>query len=60
VARLKTELVSRCRFPNREVAKRAIFEYLEAFYNRTRTHSSLGYRSPADFEGDRMRGSTAA
>ena len=60
VATLKAELVSRLRFPSREVAKRAIFEYLEAFYNRTRIHSSLGYRSPADFEGDRMRESTAA
>lgn len=60
VATLKTELVSRLRFPSREVAKTAIFEYLEAFYNRTRIHSSLGYRSPADFEGDRMRESTAA
>ena len=60
VATLKTELVSRLRFPSREVAKTAIFEYLEAFYNRTRIHSSLGYRSPADFERDRMRESTAA
>lgn len=60
VATLKTELVSRLRFRSREVAKTAIFEYLEAFYNRTRIHSSLGYRSPADFEGDRMRESTAA
>jgi len=60
VATLKTELVSRLRFPSREVAKTAIFEYLEAFYNRTRIHSSLGYRSPAGFEEDRMRESTAA
>jgi len=28
----------------------AIFEYLELFYNRRRRHSSLGYRSPAEFE----------
>ena len=60
VATLKTELVSRSHFPSRKVAKIAIFEYLEAFYNRTRIHSSLGYRSPADFEKDRMRESTAA
>jgi putative transposase len=31
VATLKAELVSRCRFPSREVAKTAIFEYLEAY-----------------------------
>lgn len=61
VATLKAELVSRARlFPSREAAKTAIFEYLEAFYNRTRLHSSLGYRSPADFEESRMRESSAA
>ena len=28
----------------------AIFDYIEAFYNRTRLHSSLGYVSPVTFE----------
>jgi putative transposase len=60
VATLKSELVSRIRFPSRQAAKTAIFEYLEAFYNTRRLHSSLGYRSPADFEEDRMRESRAA
>lgn len=60
VATLKTELVNRHRYPTREAARTAIFEYLEAFYNRTRIHSSLGYRSPADFEEDRMREASAA
>jgi putative transposase len=60
VATLKSELVSRVRFPNRQAAKTAIFEYLEAFYNTRRLHSSLGYRSPADFEEDRMRDTSAA
>jgi putative transposase len=48
IAALKTELVHRPRFPNREVAWSAIFEYLEGFYNRRRLHWALSYRSPAD------------
>jgi transposase InsO family protein len=60
VATLKTELVSRSRFPSKEVAKTAIFEYLEGFYNRRRLHSALGYKSPAEFEEGRMRETTAA
>ncbi len=27
-----------------------VFEYIEVFYNRFRKHSSLGYKSPAEFE----------
>jgi putative transposase len=27
-----------------------MFEWIEVFYNRTRRHSTLGYRSPAEFE----------
>lgn len=48
-------LSGRRSFPNRQAAKAVIFEYLEAFYNRTRLHSSLGYGSPADFEEGRIR-----
>src|ERR671933_1069833 len=60
VATLKSELVSRARFPSRQAAKTAIFEYLEAFYNTRRLHSSLGYRTPTNFEEDRMREASAA
>jgi putative transposase len=56
----KAELVSRLKFPTRQAAKTAIFEYLETFYNIRRLHSSLGYRSPADFEEDRMEGARVA
>jgi len=37
-------------FTNRAQARRAVFEYIEAWYNRQRLHSSLGYLSPAEFE----------
>ena len=44
---LKTELVHRTAFPTREAARRAIFEYVEGFYNRRRRHSGLGFLTPA-------------
>jgi transposase InsO family protein len=44
---LKTELVHRTAFPTREAARRAIFEYVETFYNRRRRHSGLGFLTPA-------------
>jgi putative transposase len=60
IATLKTELVHRRRFPSREVARSAIFEYLEGFYNRRRLHSALGYRSPANYEEATMEGVAVA
>ena len=60
VSTLKAELVSNLEFPSRQTARTAIFEYLETFYNTRRLHSSLGYRSPADFEEDRMEGARVA
>jgi putative transposase len=61
VATLKTELLMhRRRFPDREVAKSAIFEYLEGFYNRRRLHSALSYQSPADYEEATMEGVAVA
>ena len=49
-ASLKLELVYQVQWRSRPEARTAIFEYLEAFYNRRRRHSSLGYLSPVDFE----------
>jgi len=54
VSTLKAELGSNLEFPTRQAAKTAIFEYVEGFYNTRRLHSSLGYRSPSDFEEDIM------
>ena len=47
---LKTELVYQQRYPTREAARLAIFDYIAAFYNRTRRHSTNGFRSPEDQE----------
>ena len=44
---LKTELVHRTTFPTREAARRALFEYVEGFYNRRRRHSGVGFLTPA-------------
>jgi transposase InsO family protein len=47
---LKLELVYRRRFQARAQARAEIFDYIETFYNRQRTHSALDYYSPVDFE----------
>jgi transposase InsO family protein len=54
-ATLKVELVYDSVFPTRSRATAAIFEYIEAFYNRVRRHSFLGYVSPVDFERNNTR-----
>jgi|SRR4051812_2692677 putative transposase len=45
---LKSELGDT--FCNSQEAGRALFDYIEVFYNRARRHSSLGYVSPAQYE----------
>lgn len=47
---LKLELVYRRSFTTRAEAHAQIFDYIEAFYNRRRTHSALQHLSPVDFE----------
>jgi putative transposase len=49
-ASLKKELVHHEDYATREQARSSIFEYIEAFYNRVRRHSSLGYVAPAEYE----------
>ena len=47
---LKRELVFHQRYHTRDEARQSIFDYIERFYNRQRIHSSLGYRTPMEFE----------
>ena len=47
---LKCELNGHRAFRSREEAHRAIFEYIEVFYNRERLHSTLGYLTPVEYE----------
>ena len=54
-ATLECELLDRVRFPNPKAAGEAIFDFIEAWYNRNRRHSALGYLSPVNFE-QQLRG----
>ncbi|WP_231515497.1 IS3 family transposase [Herbidospora cretacea] len=49
-ATIKGDLLDNHRWPTRAAARTAIFDYIESWYNLHRLHSSLGYRSPAEFE----------
>ena len=61
MATIKTELIYRNRFKTKDEARLAVFKYIEGFYNPTRRHSALGYKSPAEYEKMLMAtGQTAA
>ena len=48
-ATIKRELIDRG--PGRRGGpRRAVFEFIEGWYNTRRLHSSLGYLSPAEYE----------
>jgi putative transposase len=49
-ASLKKELVHDENYATRAEARASLFEYIEMFYNRIRRHSSLGYKSPVEYE----------
>lgn len=49
-ATIKRELLGTSAWPNRAAAHTAIFDFIEGWYNLHRLHSSLGYRSPAEYE----------
>jgi putative transposase len=49
-ATLECELIRRRSFQTQGEARRAVFRFIEAWYNPHRRHSSLGYESPVNFE----------
>ncbi|MFE7278770.1 IS3 family transposase [Streptomyces sp. NPDC057623] len=49
-ATIKREVLDTSTWPNRTAARTAIFDFIEGWYNLHRLHSSLGYRSPAEYE----------
>ena len=49
-ATLKKELTRRRSWPTRRELQTAVFAWIEGWYNRRRLHSTLGMRSPADYE----------
>ena len=50
---LKSERLDYCRFTDRKAAKMEILDYI-TFYNSSRLHSTLGYRSPMDYEKEQL------
>ncbi|MDT2316766.1 IS3 family transposase, partial [Enterococcus faecium] len=49
-ASLKKEEVYTTSYSDFEEANRALFSYIEGFYNRNRIHSSIHYLTPQEFE----------
>lgn len=47
---LKLELLQKASYETEADARLNIFEYIEAYYNTMRKHSSIGYRTPSQFE----------
>jgi transposase InsO family protein len=47
---LKEELIHRQSWASIAQVRRAVFEFIEVFYNRQRLHSSLGYCTPVEYE----------
>ena len=51
-ATLECELLDRRRFRSQAEARRAVFDFIEGWYNPRRRHSALDYQSPINYERD--------
>jgi putative transposase len=49
-ATIKKELIYQHTWPTFDRVKRAVFEYIEVYYNRKRPHTRIGGLSPEEFE----------
>jgi putative transposase len=49
-ATIKRELINDRAWPTLAGLHRAVFDYIEGWYNTRRLHSALGYLSPAEYE----------
>ena len=55
---LKKERIRKRIYKTRDLTRADVFDYIEAFYNRTRCHSHLGGVSPEEFERTSIWGSS--
>jgi putative transposase len=49
-ATLKKELINRSSWPTRNDAQTAVVDYIDLWYNNQRMHSTLGHRSPSEYQ----------
>ena len=54
--RLECELLDRRKFKTKAEARVACFEFIEGWYNHSRRHSALGYKSPINYERTTTKG----
>jgi len=47
---LKQEMIHHKKYKNLEEVRMSLFQYIEVFYNLKRLHSTLGYKSPDEYE----------
>ena len=52
---LKAECTNHQQYVSRDMARRDVIDYILMFYNCQRLHSTLGYRSPTDFEAEYLK-----
>ena len=55
-ATLECELLDRRKFKTKAEARVACFEFIEGWYNPSRRHSALGYKSPINYERSAAEG----